>query len=329
MNIKSPLKRIFTVMGWCLLGAAALAGLIAAINHKNSSVCSGLAVEINGGAKACFLDKKEVAKMLEEGGLKDCQNKKVASIDLQKLEESLRKNSWIRDVQLYFDNNQLLKVRIQERQAAARLFTVTGNSYLIDSSGVQLPLPGRNVFRLPVFTGYPQEKFGLHRDSALDRQIKDLAVFLGDNTFWTNQIQEVHIKADKNFQMIPLIGNQVIEFGDGMDYINKFHRLFIFYQQVLTKTGFQKYTSLKLAYAGQIIATRKEGYMSKSDSVQALRRVLEMIRTAQKMESDTGKIREVKPLERNILTEQNLKSYDLPEEKENQTDTNSKHQKKQ
>lgn len=316
-------------MVWCLLGGGAVALLIAAINHKNSSICGGLAVEINNGAKANFLNKKDVSQILEAGGLNLMQNKKISSIDLQKLENLLRKNSWIRDAQLYFDNNQILKVRIQERAAAARIFTVSGNSYLIDSNGVQLPLAPHNVFHLPVFTGYPEEKFGLHKDSTLDRQIKDLAVFLDTDPFWSNQIQEVNILSDKNFRMIPLIGNQVIEFGDGTNYENKFQRLFIFYKQVLVKTGFSKYASIKLAFDGQIVATRNGGTMSRADSIQALKNVLEMIRLAQKIQSDTVKLREVKPLEKNNITEQNLNSYDLPEEKEAQTEPNSKHQKQQ
>ncbi len=41
MNIKSPLKKIFTVLLWCLLGGTGLAILIAAINAKNSSLCQG------------------------------------------------------------------------------------------------------------------------------------------------------------------------------------------------------------------------------------------------------------------------------------------------
>jgi hypothetical protein len=56
---------------------------------------------------------------------------------------------------------------------------------------------------------------------------------------------------------------------------------------------------------------------------------MEMIRLAQKMETDTGIIREVKPLERNTVTEQTLQGLDLPEENENQTETDNKHQKQQ
>jgi len=316
-------------MLWCLLGGGVLALLVAAINSKNSSGCQGLEVEINGGGKARFLNKKDLMVMLENNGLKDWRNKKAASFNLLQMESLLKRNSWVRDVQIYFDNNQILKIRIQEREPVARLFNTSGLSFFIDSSGVQMPLSERNVFRLPVFTGYPSEKFGTRKDSALNSQIKNLASFLNRDAFWSGQIQEVHILGGKNFQMTPLIGNQLIEFGDGSDLENKFRRLLIFYREVIAKTGFEKYTGINLAFANQVIATRKQGVISRADSIQARKNIMEMIRMAQKMEADTGKIREVKPLEKNILTEQNLRSYDLPEENDNQTETGNKHQKQQ
>jgi len=317
------------VLLWGLLGGSGLALLIAAMNAKNSSLCNGLDVEINGGNKAFFLSKKDVAAMLENEGIRDLRSRKMLSFDLLKMEGVLRKNNWIREAQLYFDNNQILKVRIQERQPVARLFTVSGNSYLIDSNGIQMALTDRSVFRLPVFTGFPGEKFGLRKDSALSHQIKDLAVFLNHDPFWSGQIQEVNISAGKTFVMTPLLGNQQIEFGDGSEYENKFHRLLVFYKAIIAKTGFEKYTGINLAYAGQVIATRKQGIISRADSVQARKNIMEMIRLAQKMETDTSKIREVKPLERNTLTEQNLKGYDLPEENESNDQTGNKHQKQQ
>jgi len=317
------------VLLWGLLGGSGLALLIAAMNAKNSSLCNGLDVEINGGNKAFFLSKKDVAAMLENEGIRDLRSRKMLSFDLLKMEGVLRKNNWIREAQLYFDNNQILKVRIQERQPVARLFTVSGNSYLIDSNGIQMALTDRSVFRLPVFTGFPGEKFGLRKDSALSHQIKDLAVFLNHDPFWSGQIQEVNISAGKTFVMTPLLGNQQIEFGDGSEYENKFHRLLVFYKAIIAKTGFEKYTGINLAYAGQVIATRKQGIISRADSVQARKNIMEMIRLAQKMETDTSKIRDVKPLERNTLTEQNLKGYDLPEENESNDQTGNKHQKQQ
>jgi cell division protein FtsQ len=318
MNIKSPLKKIFTILVWCLLGGSGLALLIAAINSKNSSFCNGMEIEINGGGKAYFLNKKDVASMLENEGIKDLRSRKMASFDLLKMETVLRRNNWIKEAQLYFDNNQTLKLLIRERQPVARLFTVSGNSWLIDSNGVQMALSERNIFRLPVFTGYPGEKFGLRKDSALNRQIRNLAIFLNGDPFWSNQVQELNIRASKTFQITPLIGNQLIEFGDGNDYEDKFHRLLIFYKAVIAQTGFEKYTGINIAFTNQVIATRKQGLISRADSIQARKNVMELIRLARKMETDSVKIREVKPLERNTVTEQNLRGYDIPEETEKQ-----------
>ncbi|HEX3767243.1 MAG TPA: hypothetical protein VHT72_02660, partial [Puia sp.] len=67
------------VVLWCLLGGSGLALLIAAINAKNSSICNGMEIEINGAGKVYFLNKKDVVTMLESEGIRDVHNKKVAS----------------------------------------------------------------------------------------------------------------------------------------------------------------------------------------------------------------------------------------------------------
>jgi cell division protein FtsQ len=55
-------------------------------------------------------------------------------------------------MQLFFDNNEVLQVVIDEREPIARIFTVAGNSYYIDSSLERLPLSDKMSARLPVFT---------------------------------------------------------------------------------------------------------------------------------------------------------------------------------
>jgi cell division protein FtsQ len=54
------------------------------------------------------------------------------------------------------------------------------------------------------------------------------------------QISQIDITPSKEFEMIPTVGNHIIEFGDGTDYDAKFKKLFIFYKQVLAKTGMDK-----------------------------------------------------------------------------------------
>jgi cell division protein FtsQ len=325
MQIKASIKKIFSIALWCAIGGAGLALLVAAINKKTNATCRSLNVQVNAGGRSLFLNEKDLLGLLEKEGVKDVSGKSMQRFDLRRIETALGRQPWIRDAQLYFDNNQVLHVRVTERQPVARIFTVSGGSCYMDSSGRQMPLGGSVPLKLPVFTGYPAGKTGSSAGSVLDEQIKTLSAFLNGDPFWSSAIEQVNITPARTFELIPLIGNQVIEFGDGHDYADKFRRLLIFYKQVMTKTGFEKYERVSLQYAGQVVATRRGGPVSRTDSLQALRNVLEIIRQARKIESDTGAVREMKPLERNQVTEQTLQGYNFPEENEDQPDLNRKH----
>jgi cell division protein FtsQ len=317
MNIKANIRKVGSIALWCAGGIAALALLVAAINEKNSRTCQGLDIEINGGGRSLFVDKKEIARLLVAHGCDKLPQKRMASFDLQSLESLIRSNAWVKEAQLFFDNNEILKVRITERTPVARILTASGGSFYIDSSGAQLTMSERVPLRLPLFTGFPADRFARHgRDSSLSEQVRQLGNYIGRDPFWSRAIEQVNITAGNNFEMVPLIGDHIIEFGDGTDYRNKFHRLLLFYRKVMTLTGFDSYARVKVAYAGQVIGTRKEGFVSKADSLQAIRNVLALIQAAQKLEADTARQREVKPLEQGTMTEQMLKGYDLPDDSE-------------
>jgi cell division protein FtsQ len=140
----------------------------------------------------------------------------------------------------------------------ARLFTVTGNSFYIDSSGEKMPLSDKFTPRLPVFTGYPSDKDSLNgSDSTLVRDIIHISDYLAHDAFWMAQVAQVDILPDHTFEMIPVVGNHVIQFGNGTDYDKKFRRLLLFYQQVLSKTGMDVYRKLNVLYERQVIGVKE------------------------------------------------------------------------
>jgi cell division protein FtsQ len=312
MSIKGKIKQILFVTTWCLGGAGAFVLLLAAINKKNGRRCTKCQIEINGGVRPLFLDQKDVLSLLSSDGKEKLTGKTIVSYDLRGMEELIKRNPWVKDAQLFFDNNEVLRIKVAEREPVARIFTTEGTSFYIDSGGARLPLSDKASMKLPVFTGFPSEKLRLHGpDSALSDQTRKLAAYLSKDPFWTAEIQQVNITANRTFQMVPVIGNHIVEFGDGNDCTEKFHKLFIFYKEVLTRTGFDKYATVDVRFSGQVIGTKRGNYMSRFDSLQAIRNIQQLIRSATQMQSDTVKRQEVKPLEHNTLTEQTLTNYDL------------------
>jgi len=312
MAIKINIRKIISLTLWCTVGAGVLVLLVAAIGYRNSKTCKGYRIDISGPSGVLFIDKRQILDLLAAAGAGKLQNKPTATFDLRRMESVLERNVWIKDAQLFFDNNGILRVNVTEREPIARVFTMEGNSFYIDSSGVQLPLSDKLTTKLPVFTGYPAPKIRIHgQDSLLTVQVRELSTFIRSDSFWMAQIAQLDITPDKHFELVPTVGNHLIGFGDGSDYQAKFHRLFVFYQQVLSRTGFDKYSRIDVAYAGQVVGTQKGSEGSRLDSLQGMRNIRELIRAAQHLQTDTIHQRDMRPLENPTLTEQMLTNYDL------------------
>ena len=256
MKKKRSVRRLILVTFWLCIAAGTMVLLVAAMNSQSNKTCKGYAIRIKGKVDQWFLDKKDIATLLVvQGGV---QGKPVKSFDLRKMENQLKSNVWVKDAELYFDNSRVLQVRVEERMPLARLFTVTGNSFYIDSSGERLPLSDKFSARLPVFTGFPSEKDKLNgADSVLMRDIINISDFLVHDEFWMAQVSQIDIQPDRSFEIIPVVGNHIIQFGDGTDYEKKFKRLLLFYQQVLSKTGMEAYDKLNVTYDRQVIGVKK------------------------------------------------------------------------
>lgn len=322
MARKLNIGKILFLTFWCLVGAGVIVLLGAAMSYRSNKTCKGYSIELTGNsgssassgyhASSPFVDRKEIESLLTAAGGGKLQGRAIHSFDLRRLEAALEKNPWIKNAQLFFDNNEVLKISVTERMPVARIFTTDGHSFYIDSNGTQLPLSDKKVARLPVFTDYPVLPAHIHGgDSLLVRQVSALGSFIASDSFWAAQIAQIDITPARTFEMAPVIGNHLINFGDGKDYTDKFHRLFIFYKDVLSRTGFDKYSRIDVQYTGQVVGTRKGSEGTRFDSLQGIRNIQQLIKNARQLPGDSLQGRDTKPLEGNTVTEQTLTNYDL------------------
>ncbi|HWB26111.1 MAG TPA: hypothetical protein VG738_11555 [Chitinophagaceae bacterium] len=262
-------KKRLQILLWCLLGCGCMVLLVAAIQVKNSKTCSGVIINIDSYGERVFINEKDIEDVLKANNV--IKGTPAEDIDLSLVEDVLKKNAWIKDAQLFFDNNQVLTVNITERQPVARIFTVDGNSFYIDTAGTRLPLSEKFSARVPVFTSYPAEKKVMTgEDSAAAQDVRKIAKYIQNDSFWMAQVAQVDITPQHTYEMIPVLGNQVIRLGNADDIDGKFKRLLAFYKQVWNKTGFEKYSVIDVQYQGQVVAVRKGEAVPAADSTAAM-----------------------------------------------------------
>jgi len=74
-------------------------------------------------------------------------------------------------------------------------------------------------------------------------------------------IGQVFVNELNEYVLIPIIGDQIIEFGtansDG-EVKEKFEKLKIFYEKAIPFEGWNKYSVITIKYNGQIVCKKKE-----------------------------------------------------------------------
>jgi cell division protein FtsQ len=293
MASKRPIIRILFTAIWIAVGAGTVLLLAAAIRKNDSKLCKKIQVKISGienslFADEKFIDEKDIISTIKNICGQNPVGKKTGSFDLQKIEKELEKNTWIKHAQLFFDNNDILKVNVQEREPVARVFTTSATSFYIDTALKMLPLSDKFSARLPLFTGFPSDKIVLSvADSNLLRDVKTLCIAIQKDSFALAMIDQINITPAGDFELIPKIGNQLIVFGNAGDIEDKLAKLKLFYKEVMVKAGWSIYSEINVQYKNQVVAKKRGAEDKTTDSVRTLQLIQQMATAAAKQAEDS------------------------------------------
>ncbi len=284
MKIKRIIQRVLFFAFWIGVGTAMFLLLAAAIRGRNKERLRSYTIAINAGPAGAFLQQSDVEGLLQRStaGVK---GELLALFNLRQVEQKIKSHVWIRDVQLYFDNQDVLHVNIQEKVPLARLFTVSGGSCYMDEEGNLMPLSLQKSIKLPVFTGLSDSLFAARPDTVLLQQVFAMATCLSRDSFWVSQVAQIDRTAPRQWELIPVVGDHIVKLGDLTDADAKLRRLLIFYQQVLSKTGLGRYRMIDVRYNGQVIAGSATN--ARVDSLELRRNVERLLRDASQAENDT------------------------------------------
>lgn len=290
-NKRYSFKKILAVTAWILLGCTSVVLLVAAIRKKDSEHCKAIKIDISGADNNLFVDEADIMNSIKSIEKENPVGKSIGSFNLKKMEDELEKNIWVKGAELFFDNNEVLRVNVQEREPIARIFTTGGNTFYIDRELTMLPLSEKFSARLPVFTNFPSDTKVLSKpDSILLNDIKEVSLAIRKDSFCMALVDQVDITARREFEMMPKIGNQLIVFGNGSDVEEKFTRLKLFYKEVMAKAGWGDYSVINVQYKNQVVAKKRGAEDIAADAQRTLQIMQQIAENAKQQANDSLQI---------------------------------------
>lgn len=195
----------------------------------------------------------------------DILNTPVSRLDVRGIEDAIMSDPWVANAEVYIDIDRVMHINVTRRVPVARIFRADGESYYIDSTLHTMPLSPDYTYYATVVTNAPIIK----DDSvghALKGQLVALCRRINTDSFWSAQVSQVAIDSSMGFELMPVVGNQKVVFGDTSRMDEKFANLFTFYKNVLNRIGWDKYETLDLRYHGQVVASPMIPYSGPRDA---------------------------------------------------------------
>ncbi len=231
--------------------------LIAFSERKQGGVmCNTIVVELKNIHDNHFLDEADVVKLVEKNA-PNLRGTAIGRIDLKSIEKNLLLNKHIADAQLYGDLKGNVIVRVELRRPIARIVQDDAPDAYVAEDGTVMGVSDKFSSRVMILSGKGMKKMveaGNLNKVEEGQQLMEIMAYVLDDPFWTAQVAQLDVNAKGAITIYPQVTGQVVDFGMPENYQDKFHRLMVFYKDILPQKGWTRYERVNLNYEGQIIA---------------------------------------------------------------------------
>lgn len=261
------MKNLKNIGVWLLI-IAYLVITFSFVDRKNQDVlCSDFEVIISDSAQNRFVSVEDVLSVLKQNEL-EIVGYKLESINTYELECLLNDRTVIKRAEIYKTINGKLNVKIQQRKPIVRIYTDNGYSFYIDHEGNSMPLSKKFTSHVLVASGdihVDMKKLSaINCSKLIDKESENIlchvyrmANFIQENPFWRSQIEQVYVKNNGEFELIPRVGAHIIDFGDISDMEYKFKKLKAVYDKGFSIRGWNTYNYINLKYSNQVICSKR------------------------------------------------------------------------
>lgn len=227
--------------------------------------CSRIRITIVDSAKYHFVTRRDIQNTIisNNGNL---LGKPLKEIRIDEIENTMSRYRELKSAEAVFEIDGTLHIYADQRTPVMRVMPNEGGDYYIDVEGIVIRRRNLYTPRLHIVGGNINiSQSMLNGVSVLDTSIKNsilkdiyyLVKYINRDNFWSAQIDQIFVDGKDEIDLIPRVGNHTVHLGSAENYEGKLRNLQAFYDKVLPEVGWNKYSTINLAFKDQIVCKRR------------------------------------------------------------------------
>lgn len=234
---------------------------------QKAVVCKQINIKIDHGKGEIFITDEDIQHLLQNSAVYPV-GKSMHTLSSKQAEHFLYRNPYIKTAHLFAPMSGEVEIRVVQRTPIVRINNMKQQAFYIDEDGAMIPTDKEYTTHVLFANGYINDPF-VNKAYVFDQDsnkcykypelfmIYRLATAIRNDSFFHAQIAQIYLNEEKEWEMIPSIGNHEILFGNLNDMESKFNRLYYFYHDGIKKSGWNMYNKINLKYKNQVVCTKR------------------------------------------------------------------------
>lgn len=239
------MKRIKTILvrSLLLLYFPLMLGLVD--HHQKELVCGDIGVEVMDSIQTRFVSDKEIRNAVL-GKFDETLGAPFHALNFERIEAFVEKHPAVKKCEVYNTIDGRLKIDLLQHMPLFRVFE-NDRTYYIDENGNEMPTFDHYTARVLIVSG------------AISGEMEfliDMVRLLRQDPFWKAQIEQMYVKENGDYVLVPRVGDHLILFGPPERTKEKLRNLKALYKKGLDTREWNQYQMINLKYEGQVLCSK-------------------------------------------------------------------------
>ena len=255
-ELMSTIKRILWI-GSIFLAAALI---ISMIEKKRSRMVEEVGIQIAALSTGDnLITREDVYVAIERSFGHRLLGLPIGALNVERVERVLEDDPFIHEADVFIDAKNKIHIEVSQREPILRVIDKNGLNYYLDTEGMMMPLSQHFTARVLVATGEipPFDPDYLNRKKNRLKAVFEMTNIILKDQLLKSLVAQVDINKRREITMVPVVGNQTIEFGELEDVEDKIFRLKTFYAEAMPRLGWKKYKTINLKFRNQVVCKKR------------------------------------------------------------------------